>query len=219
MNPSSTPSKPGKTLLWSEFIERLFQTAAPYLAVRGDWDHTTVSHGYALALLRHEGGDGRIVEPAVILHDVGWSVFEPDDIFAAYGVLATGEEADRLNRIHETEGAAIAETILRSFDYEPDRIEAIRVIVSRHDSGRTAPTLEEALVKDADKLWRFSRIGFWKEAERQRLNPRTLLDFLAKRLPGWFFSSTARSLAEKEMNERREEMQQMPRVGDLFQTP
>ena len=210
MNPSSPPSEMGKAFPWSDFIERLFQTAGPYLTARGDWDHTTVSHGYALALLRNEGGDRRIVEPAVILHDVGWSTLEPGDIFVAYGVLATGEEAERLNRMHETEGAAIAERILRSFDYEPELIETIRVIVSRHDSGKVAPTLEEALVKDADKLWRFSRIGFWKEAERQRLNPQTLLEFLANRRRGWFFSSTAQSLAEREIEERREEMQQTP---------
>lgn len=194
------------TLQWSQFIERLFETAAPYLLVRGDWAHTRISHGYALTLLQQEGGDRRIVEPAVILHDVGWSALEPDTIKAAYGVLAKGEEAERLNRIHETEGAAIAEKILHSFDHDSDLIEIICAIISRHDSGKDAPFIEEALVKDADKLWRFSRTGFWKETERQRLKPITLLDFLAAKLKGWFFSPTALKLAQEELDGRRGEI-------------
>jgi len=203
---SAVGSEGRKALQWPELIEGLFEAAAPYLAVRGDWDHTTVSHGYCLTLLQREGGDRRIVEPAVILHDVGWSALKPEEIFVAYGVLANGEEANRLNRIHETEGAAIAEKILRSFGVEPGLIETIRVIISRHDSGKNAPTLEEALVKDADKLWRFSKAGFWKEAERQQLKPQTLLDFLAARVKPWFFSPTALNLAREELDSRRQEI-------------
>ncbi|MDQ1335293.1 MAG: hypothetical protein QG552_2243 [Thermodesulfobacteriota bacterium] len=210
MHHSSFPEEGEKDLQWSEFIDRLFETAAPYLAVRGDADHTAVSHGYSLTLLQNEGGNRRIVEPAVILHDVGWSVLEPENISAAFGVLAKGEEAERLNRIHETEGAAIAEKILRSFDYDPGLVESIRDIISRHDSGETAPSLEEALVKDADKLWRFSRTGFWQETARQRLNPQTLLDFLEARSRHWFFSPTALRLAQQELFTRRDEINNLP---------
>jgi hypothetical protein len=199
---------------WSEFIDRLFETAAPYLAVRGDADHTAVSHGYALTLLQHEGGDRKIVEPAVILHDVGWSVLKPESISVAYGVVAKGEEAERLNRIHEIEGAAIAEKILRSFNYEPGLIQTISAIIRRHDSGEGAPSLEEGLVKDADKLWRFSRIGFWRETERQRLRPPTLLDFLAARCRDWFFSPTALTLAQEELGGRRDEIHSLISGGD-----
>ena len=202
-SPFGLPSE--MTRPWSEFIDGLFQSAAPYLAVRGDMDHTRISYDYALTLLQHEGGNRWIVEPAVILHDVGWSALKPDDISAAYGVLAKGDEAERLNRIHETEGAAIAEKILRFFGYDPALIEIIFTIISRHDSGKDAPTLDEALVKDADKLWRFSRTGFWLETERQGLKPATLLDYLAARLKGWFFSSTARTLAQEELVNRRDE--------------
>jgi hypothetical protein len=191
---------------WQNFIEGLFKSAAPYLAARGDVDHTHVSHGYSLRLMQHEGGNRRVVEPAVILHDVGWSALKQDDIFKAYGVEAAGDEAERLNRIHETQGAAIAEKILQSFDYDPVLIQLICVIIGRHDSGKDAPSIDEALVKDADKLWRFSRIGFWQEAQRQSLNPKVLLDFLEARSVKWFFSSTALKLAEKELASRRDEM-------------
>jgi hypothetical protein len=204
----------GKAMEWSEFIAGLFEKADPYLAVRGDMAHATVSHARALTLLAQDGGDQRIVEPAVILHDVGWSVLEPDAISAAFGVLAKGQEAERLNRIHETEGAAIAEEILRSFDYDSGLIEKITTIISRHDSGQTAHSLEEALVKDADKLWRFSRTGFWQETERQHLKPATLLEFLAEKCKGWFFTPTAVTLAQEELVSRQDEINNLPSQGN-----
>ncbi|MCF8145853.1 MAG: HD domain-containing protein [Deltaproteobacteria bacterium] len=214
MHPSAFPSEGGRILQWSEFTGRLFETADPYLEIRGDSEHAVISYGYALTLLQHEGGDRKIVEPAVILHDVGWSALKPEYISVAYGVLANGEEAERLNRIHEIEGAAIAERILGAFNYDPGLIQTIRTIISRHDSGEDVSSLEEALVKDADKLWRFSRTGFWRETERQHLKPATLLEFLAEKCKGWFFSATAVTLARKELVSRKDEINDLPSQGN-----
>jgi len=85
-----------------------------HLEVRSDLPHARVSRQYALRLLAEEGGEPGIVEPAVILHDVGWSQLEPEQIRVAFGVRAGGEEAERLNRIHERERAVIARRILQS---------------------------------------------------------------------------------------------------------
>lgn len=195
-----------RRVMWSRFIHRLFEAAEPHLAARGDMAHSRVCHGYALLLMEKEGGDRRIVEPAVILHDVGWSALRPHEISAAFGVLARGEEAKRLNRIHELQGALIARQILESMDYELCFIESIEAIIRRHDSGVGSRSLEEELVRDADKLWRFSKIGFWKEVERQGLEPGHLHRFIGERIPGWFFSATARSLAENEHEHRAAEI-------------
>jgi hypothetical protein len=191
---------------WSKFIDRLFQEAEPYLAVRGDITHTRVSHDYALILIREEGGDKGIVEPAVILHDVGWSRLEPREISLAFGVLAEGEEADRLNRIHELEGASIAGQVLQSLDYDPLLIEKVTSIIRRHDSGIDIRFPEEGLVRDADKLWRSSKVGFWEEAERQDLDPKEVYRFLNERSKEWFFTSTALTLAGEDLKERAKEI-------------
>jgi HD superfamily phosphodiesterase len=190
---------------WPEFIVRLFREAAPYLAVRGDLLHARISHQYAVALMNEEGGDRRIVEPAVILHDVGWSGLEPHQIKAAYGVKADSPEAERLNRIHESEGASTARRILTSLDYPPPLIDEITAIIARHDSGKETGSLEEGLVKDADKLWRFSQVGFKMEIERQGLNPREYYEFIEEHYRGWFFTSKALILAGSELEKRAEE--------------
>ncbi len=188
---------------WNHFIDRLFDLAAPYLAVRGDMDHTRVSHQYARLLLQREGGNPKVVEPAVILHDVGWSALKPEQIRAAYGVRPSGAEADRLNRIHEVEGAAIAGKILESVNYDQSLTKVIVTIIEKHDSGANPSSREEMLVKDADRLWRFSKIGMWQELEKQGgVGPEEYHDFVGARIDTWFFTSTAADLAREEWAQR-----------------
>lgn len=191
---------------WSQFIEELFRLAEPYLAVRNDLPHAQIAHQYSLRLLSKEGGNQRIVEPAVILHDVGWSELTPEQIKIAFGVRAGGEEADRLNRIHEVEGAVIAGRLLQGRDYDPIFIKQITLMIGRHDSGNDPESLEEKILKDSDKLWRFSDIGFWNEIERQGLDSLELYRYLEERRPVWFFLPTALLLAEEELKARAREI-------------
>ena len=191
---------------WNLFVQDLFRHAEPYLNVRGNLIHTQVAHGYALLLLDNEGGDRKIIEPAIILHDVGWSALRPEDIKGAYGVRATGEKAVKLNRIHEVEGARIAEELLLKLGCDSSTISHIVKIIARHDSGKNPCTVEEKLVKDADKLWRFSKIGYTHELKRQGLPHEVRYAFLVKNIDNWFFTKTAKTMAEKELQERFKEL-------------
>jgi hypothetical protein len=177
---------------WKQFVEKLFSLAEPYLVARGDRLHTLIAHQYALFLLQQEGGDKRVVEPAIILHDVGWSKLEPGDIKIAFGVRAAGEEAARLNRIHELEGASIARELLEELAYDPLLIDQITSIILRHDSGCQPESLEEKLVK----------IGFWNELTRQKLTTDERYRFLHKHHKTWFFTKTASAVAEEELKNR-----------------
>ena len=103
---------------WEQFVEELFELAEPYLKVRDDILHTRVAHEYAVHLLENEAGDKKIVEPAVILHDVGWSRLKPEEIKIAFGVRARGGKAKKLNRIHEVEGAGIARDQVAAVDVD-----------------------------------------------------------------------------------------------------
>ena len=186
-------------------VRNLFQQAKPYLKMRNDFIHTRVSHGYALLLLEKEGGDRRIVEPAIILHDIGWSALKPEDIAQAYGLKATGAKARKLNRIHEVQGAIIAQKILSKRGYDTATIHQIVQIIERHDSGNNPDTTEEKLVKDADKLWRFSKIGYQYELQRQATTHAERYALLSQKIDSWFFTRTAKTLAEKELQARNKE--------------
>mgnify|MGYP001823525097 FL=1 len=188
-------------------VQNLFQQAKPYLKMRNDFIHTRVSHGYALLLLEKEGGDRRIVEPAIILHDIGWSALKPEDIAHAYGLKVTGTKARKLNRIHEVQGAIIAQKILSEQGYDTATIQQVVQIIKRHDSGNNPDTTEEKLVKDADKLWRFSNIGYHYELQRQATTHAARHTFLSKKIDNWFFTRTAKTLADKELQARDKEYQ------------
>jgi HD superfamily phosphodiesterase len=190
---------------WEQFTRELFRLAEPYLKVRDDLLHTRVAHQYVLDLLENEGGDKKIVEPAVILHDVGWSQLKPEEIKIAFGVHAKGEKAKQLNRIHEIEGARIAREILAKLDYDRSYTNEIARIIERHDSGKNPQTIEEKLVKDADRLWRVSKTGYYYEMERQNTTHEVRYRFLSHNMGKWFFTKTAKELADRELQERVKE--------------
>lgn len=190
---------------WERFVKELFGQAEPYLKVRDDILHTRVAHDYAVYLLEKEAGDKKIVEPAVILHDVGWSQLKPEEIKIAFGVNAKGEKAKKLNRIHEVEGARIAREILTKLDYDRSFTDEIGRIIERHDSGQNPQTIEEKLVKDADRLWRFSKVGYDYEMERQNTTHDVRYHFLIQKMGRWFFTKTAKELADKELQARVKE--------------
>ena len=187
-------------------MRRLFNKARPYLIARDDLDHVRISARFARLLLKAENGNEQIVLPAIILHDVGWSAVKPKLLSAAFGVRAGGEKARRLNRIHEIRGAAIAKNILTDIVYPGDQIRLIVSIIKRHDSGIRADCIEEKIVKDADKLWRFSKVGFWKEVVRQSISADELHCFLSERYKGWFFTRTAVEIARNQLMRRGKEI-------------
>ena len=192
---------------WSTFISNLFQAAKPYLEVRGDLLHTQVAYQNALTLMEEEGGDRGVVEPAVILHDVGWSALDPELIKSAFGIRVEGKaDAEKINRVHEVEGAVIAKRILLSLCYATHLIDRITAIIERHDSGNHTASLEEQLVKDADRLWRYSEVGFWVEIERQGVSSRAYHRRLSARCEQWFFTKTALRIARQEIRKRGNEI-------------
>lgn len=198
--------KPAVMKRYPNVMRRLFNKARPYLLARDDLDHVRISARFARLLLKTEGGNEQIVLPAIILHDVGWSAVQPKLLSAAFGVRAGGEKAIRLNRIHEIRGAAIAKDILTDIGYPGDQIRIIVSIIKRHDSGIKADCIEEKIVKDADKLWRFSKVGFWKEVSRQGIRPQELHSFLSERYKGWFFTQTAVEIARNQLKRRGKEI-------------
>ncbi|MDF3416103.1 HD domain-containing protein [Sulfitobacter sp. M57] len=135
----------------------LWQDARGFLDVRSNDVHTLISYRLARALLAEEGGaDAAIVLPAILLHDVGWKRIDPELLSQAVGPNATRPD---LVRAHEVHGVEIAGEILRRHQPNGVDIDAVLAIIDRHDTGQGATSPEDALVKDADKAWRFTPHG------------------------------------------------------------
>jgi HD superfamily phosphodiesterase len=144
----------------------IWEKAKLYLNVRNNDEHTLFSYLLAEILLENEpNANAEIVLPAILLHDTGWSKIPKDKILHAFG---PNNKYPELTRQHEIESVAIARKILLDLDYENSIIEQIVALIDGHDTTKNARSVEDAIHKDADKLWRYTPhgnqiIGQWFE--------------------------------------------------------
>jgi HD superfamily phosphodiesterase len=188
----------------------ILEKAQPFLRIRHNDIHTVMSYWYAMELLTEEGGDRSVVAPAILLHDVGWSAVPEEKLLLAFGPVI--KEPD-LQRLHEVEGAKLAGSILRGLKYPEDLIGKIELIISGHDTRLEPIDIDDMIVKDADKLFRFSRTGFPIHAEMFELQHSRYLAYLSKVAEQWFFTDTAFRLAREEVAKREEDL-----AANLFET-
>ena len=182
--------------------QKIFERAKPFLRTRKNLIHTRIALYYALKLLKSEKGDKGAVIPAIILHDVGWKVIPEHLHLTAFGPNPSNP---KLTRLHEREGARIAKSILEKLHYPSERIEEIYQIIRGHDSRKRPISWNDRVVKDADKLWRYSRKGVEIETDRFHISRRKFLNFLEGKIEQWFFLPTSRQWAREELVRRRKE--------------
>ncbi len=194
--------------MWKQTYGHIWKMAGPYLDTRKNDIHTEIAADLAQQLLEREGGNEKIVLPAIILHDVGWKAVPEDVQRKAFGPKAS---MPGWNRVHEIEGARIAGEILREVGYPIDKTLEIQEIIKGHDSRKDAVSTNDAIVKDADKLWRYSEasirniqmgFGFTFRQSIQRLETKVTLWFLTDSAKEMARSALAR-LALVEASERK----------------
>ncbi len=185
-----------------EIFQQIHSLAKPYLDTRSNDIHTNISINFAFKLLKEEGGDENIVIPGILLHDVGWKTVPEELQLTAFGPRATSVE---LNRKHELEGRNIAKEILETVKYDKHKIEEILEIIDGHDSRLKPLSLNDEIVKDADKLWRYSKEGFYIDRDRFGQTFQEGIDMISSHIEEWFFTDTAKEFAREEIKNRLEE--------------
>lgn len=135
----------------------IWLAARPWLDVRSNDEHTLISYRLGQALLRiYPEADASVVLPAILMHDVGWKKFPPEQLAAAVG---PNPKYPELQRAHEVEGVKIAAEAFSQLALPWLQTDAILAIIDGHDTRKSAISREDALMKDADKLWRFTAHG------------------------------------------------------------
>ena len=120
--------------------KKIFELARPHLQVISNELHTV-------------GGDRLIVIPAAILHDTGWAkILEK----VSYKIRVPDGEPEAI-KVHEEISALIAERVLRDVDVDRVYIDEIVAIILGHDSRKVALSLNDKILKNADKQSRFSK--------------------------------------------------------------
>ena len=185
-----------------EIYKKIWELAESLLNTRHNQQHTEIAYRAALRLLESEEGDEAIVIPAIILHDIGWIKVPEGLQLTAFGPKAKNKE---LNRVHEVEGVKLAREILEKVNYDPQKMDEILAIIDGHDSRREAISPSDKIVKDADKLCRFTHQGTSLDCERYEMSFDEWYEFLRVRIDRWFFTQTAKEIAKEELERRKEE--------------
>jgi HD superfamily phosphodiesterase len=185
-----------------EPYKKIQELARPYLDTRKNDIHTEISTRLAYQLLELEGGTEEVVIPAILLHDVGWKKVPEDIQLKAFGPKASMPE---WNRVHEVEGARIAEEILKKMGYDQEKIKEIVRIIEGHDSRKKPFSLNDTIVKDADKLWRYSKEALEINSDRFQLSLEEGIERLSRNIDPWFLTDSAKRIAREEMEKRLQE--------------
>jgi HD domain len=137
----------------------IFKAAEKYMRVRKNDVHIPISYSYAIKLIeKYSQANADLAAIGIILHDIGWYSIDEDDIFKK-GFQSENFMQSDVRYLHESEGVRLSAEILSSLDYSADFIAKIGEIIDGHDTRSFAKSLEDEIVRDADKLWRFTATG------------------------------------------------------------
>jgi HD superfamily phosphodiesterase len=184
-------------------IERIYALAEPYWHTRSGEIHMPESFRMARRLLEAlPAADPAIVLPAILLHDVGYAAVPEETHHVGLAGAPDGWDAD-VTRRHEIEGARLAGEILAQAGCDAGRTARIVAIVDGHDSRAEALSLEDAIVKDADKLWRFTESGVRVTHTWVDRTPAAFMDYVESKIDTWLFTEPARSIARESLHHAR----------------
>ena len=171
----------------------MWERAAPLLETRDNDAHSLQALGIAAALCAElPDADPVVTLPAILLHDIGWSQVPPHEVL---GAIAPGGGRPDLVRMHEVEGARLARAILTDVGHDPAATDRIVEIIDGHDTRTHALSIEDAIVKDADKTWRVTAHGLDVVMEWFGLDRAQALRLCASRVLDHLFTEPARALA------------------------
>jgi HD superfamily phosphodiesterase len=183
-------------------FEKILLLAKPYLNTRKNDIHTEISTRLAYRLMAKEGGNENIVIPAIILHDVGWKAIPEDLQLKAFGPKAISPE---LNRKHEISGVKTAREILEKVNYDQAEINQILEIIDGHDSRKQAISLDDKIVKDADKLFRYTKEALLINTNRFNETIEEAASRYLSNIEKWFFTDFAKKTAKEELGKALED--------------
>ena len=181
--------------------DKIYDMAKPYLDTRRNDIHVSISYDFGQRLLSfYPQADENIVLPAILLHDVGWKMVPEERQKGAFGPDVSDNETQRF---HEIEGARIAGEILSSLNYPEHKVQKIMEIIDGHDTRLEALSLNDMLVKDADKLWRYTSTGVDIDHARFGIERSMYTDIIAGLIDKWFFISEAKKMAREALSKAR----------------
>ncbi|MFC9351780.1 HD domain-containing protein [Arthrobacter sp. NPDC057013] len=182
-----------------EELDALWKAVVHETRTRGNDIHLPISLAFAERLCRaYPGADAELVRVATLLHDTGWAHVDESRIISEGFAGDWRKAAIRFE--HEVQGCSVARRVLPGLGYSPAFVERVCEIIDGHDTRPVARSLEDALMRDADRLWRFDHAGIALASSWFGMDPATYTDRLATEIVPELITQAALDMATADLN-------------------
>ena len=156
----------------------VWRAAERYLRARKNDVHIPLSFAWAARLLEeYPDADRDVCLLAILLHDIGWYSIDMEDIIEK-GFSGPNMLQSDVRYLHEEEGVRLGTQVLRQTGWDSAVIAQVCEIIDGHDTRPEPRHLNDRVVRDADKLWRFDVTGIAVACDWFKLTPRAYADRL-----------------------------------------
>lgn len=184
-------------------FDSLWKAIEPETRTRGNDVHLPVSAAYAERLCEaYPQADRELVIVAIALHDTGWAHVDESRIISE-GFAGDWRKA-AIRYEHEREGCLVARRVLPDLGYPADFVDRVCEIIDGHDTRPVAYSLEDALVRDSDRLWRFDRAGIALSSSWFGMDMATYTDRLNDEIIPELITEAAVQIATADLSRHRE---------------
>lgn len=192
---SSTPAA-------GEDLDPIWRAVVTETRTRSNDIHLPISLAFAERLCdAHPDADRLLVRVAIQLHDTGWGRVDESRILSE-GFSGDWRKA-AIRFEHEKQGCIIAREVLPPLGYDEAFVEAVCAIIDGHDTRAEAYSLEDALVRDADRLWRFDHAGIALASGWFGMDPAVYSDRLGTEIIPELITEAGVAMAEAELARSR----------------
>jgi len=180
-------------------LDPIWAAVVPETRARSNDIHLPISLAYAERLVAaYPEADAELVRVTILLHDTGWGRVDESRIISE-GFGGDWRKAD-IRFQHEQQGCEIAREVLPGLGYGDEFIDAVCAIIDGHDTRPEARSLEDALVRDADRLWRFDHAGIALASGWFGLDPAAYSDRLRAEIIPELLSEAAIAMANADLD-------------------
>lgn len=182
----------------AEGFAELWKAVVPETRTRGNDIHLPISLAFAHRLCNaYPDADRELVLVSVLLHDTGWA-FVDESRIVSEGFGADWRRA-AIRFEHEAEGCNVARRVLPPLGYSAEFVDQVCEIVDGHDTRHVAYSLADALMRDADRLWRFDHAGIALASSWFGMDPATYTDRLASEIIPELITAAAVEMATADL--------------------
>jgi hypothetical protein len=180
-------------------LDPLWRSIVREARARANDNHLPISFAYAERLCNaHPEADPLVVRIAILLHDTGWARVEDETRILTEGFTGEWRTSD-VRYEHERHGCDIAREVLPGLGYSAAIVERVTAIIDGHDTRPESRSLEDSLVRDADRLWRFTTTGIAIASTWFRLSPAEYCSRLRSEIIPELLTEAAVEMAEAEL--------------------